>query len=44
MRSRLFALATRASLFPLAFILVSLALATVGLADDPCPGPGSGGC
>lgn len=36
-------LVTLLRLLPLAFVLVSLALATVGLAD-PCPGPDSGGC
>lgn len=40
MRARLY---IYASLFPLVLLVVSLALATVGLAD-PCPSPDSGGC
>lgn len=40
MRQRLFALATFA---PFAFVVVSLLMATVGVAE-PCPSPDIGGC
>ncbi len=40
MRARLYALATFA---PLAFVLVSLAMALVAVAD-PCPSESTGGC
>jgi len=43
MRQRLYSLAPLATLLPVAFIVVSLVLSSVGLAE-PCPGPGSGGC
>lgn len=40
MRQRLYALATLA---PFAFLVVSLLMATVGVAD-PCPSEQAGGC
>lgn len=43
MRQRLFVLATFATFAPFAFVVVSLLMATVGVAD-PCPSENIGGC
>lgn len=37
-------IATLAAVFPLALLVVSLAMALVGAASGPCPSPTGGGC